>query len=98
MLNTIEIYHELRETMDDAAAEKIAAHLGQMYGELRAMVKREDFSELKGVVKELAEAQKDLSVFASAARMRITLIDSSGVVIYDSSVPVSLLHSLDNHS
>ena len=45
-----------------------------------------------------AEAQKDLSVFASAARMRITLIDSSGVVIYDSSVPDSLLHSLDNHS
>ena len=45
-----------------------------------------------------AEAQKDLSVFASAARMRITLVDSSGVVIYDSSVPDSLLHSLDNHS
>jgi two-component system phosphate regulon sensor histidine kinase PhoR len=45
-----------------------------------------------------AEAQKDLNVFASAARMRITLIDSSGVVIYDSSVPDSLLHSLDNHS
>ena len=42
--------------------------------------------------------EKDLAVFASAAQMRITLIDSSGVVLYDSSVPDSLLHTLENHS
>ncbi len=57
MLNTIEIYHDLKENMDEAAAEKIAAHLGRLYAELRVMVKREDFSDLKGVVKELADAQ-----------------------------------------
>lgn len=61
MLNTIEIYHDLRESMDETAAEKIAAHLGRMYDELRVMVKREDFSDLKSVVKELAEAQKELA-------------------------------------
>jgi two-component system phosphate regulon sensor histidine kinase PhoR len=42
--------------------------------------------------------EKDLSVFASAAEMRLTLIDSSGVVVYDSYVPDSLLHTLENHA
>lgn len=58
MLNTIEIYHDLKESLDEVAAEKIAAHLGRMYNELQTMVKREDFSDLKDVVKELADAQK----------------------------------------
>ncbi|MCX6135733.1 MAG: ATP-binding protein [Ignavibacteriales bacterium] len=42
--------------------------------------------------------EKDLTVMSLAARMRITLIDSSGVVVYDSSVPDSLLGGLENHS
>jgi two-component system phosphate regulon sensor histidine kinase PhoR len=46
----------------------------------------------------LGNMEKDLAAFASAAQMRITLIDSSGVVVYDSSVPDSLLQSLENHS
>lgn len=61
MLSTIEIYHDLRETLDDAAAEKIADHLGRMYSELRTIVKREDFFELKEVVKDLAESQRELA-------------------------------------
>ena len=42
-------------------------------------------------------AEKELSAVASAAQMRITLVASDGVVLYDSSVPDSLLHTLENH-
>lgn len=42
--------------------------------------------------------RKDLDVFASAGQMRITLIDSSGAVAYDSDVPDSLLQTLENHA
>ncbi len=45
-----------------------------------------------------ANAEKDLAAFAEAAQMRITLVDSSGVVVYDSSVPDSLLPTLENHA
>lgn len=44
------------------------------------------------------DMEKDLAAFAEAAQMRITLIDSSGVVVYDSSVPDSLLSTLENHA
>ncbi|MCP4458359.1 MAG: hypothetical protein GY816_10110 [Cytophagales bacterium] len=57
--------------MDEAAAEKIAEHLGRMYEELCAMVKREDFSELKGVVKELADAQKELAEAQKRTELKI---------------------------
>lgn len=57
MLNTLRIYHDLRETMDAVAAEKIADYLGQMYTELQDMVTKEDFRELKAAVKNLADAQ-----------------------------------------
>jgi len=53
-------------------------------------------SALRGVVR--ANTEKDLAAFASAAQMRITLVDSSGVVVYDSSVPDSLLQTLENHA
>jgi len=44
-----------------------------------------------------AEKEGELSAISSVSQMRITLIDSSGVVIYDSSVPDSLLPTLENH-
>ncbi|HTY37627.1 MAG TPA: ATP-binding protein [Bacteroidota bacterium] len=44
-----------------------------------------------------AHAEEDLAAFSSASHMRISLIDSSGVVAYDSSVPDSLLPTLENH-
>ena len=43
------------------------------------------------------EKEKELNSIASESLMRITLIDSSGVVLYDSSVPDSLLRTLENH-
>jgi two-component system phosphate regulon sensor histidine kinase PhoR len=39
-----------------------------------------------------------LAAIASAAQIRITLIDSSGTVVYDSFVPDSLLPTLENHA
>ena len=43
------------------------------------------------------EKENELNAISLASLMRITLIDSSGTVVYDSSVPDSLLHTLDNH-
>jgi two-component system phosphate regulon sensor histidine kinase PhoR len=41
---------------------------------------------------------RTLAAIAAAAQIRITLVDSAGVVIYDSSVPDSLLGTLENHA
>jgi two-component system, OmpR family, phosphate regulon sensor histidine kinase PhoR len=43
------------------------------------------------------EKARELNAIAQASLMRITLIDSSGAVIYDSAVPDSLLHTVENH-
>jgi two-component system phosphate regulon sensor histidine kinase PhoR len=40
---------------------------------------------------------RTLAAIASAVQMRITLVDSSGIVVYDSSVRDSLLGTLENH-
>ncbi len=58
MLNTFNIYSELKTVLDDAAARKFAHLLGEMCEEIQNTVRKEDFSELKGVMKELAQAQK----------------------------------------
>ena len=58
MLNVMETYYDLRETMDDAAAKKIAGYLGKVYDEVRDTVKTSDFHELTETVGELADAQK----------------------------------------
>ncbi len=58
MLNVMEMYYDLKETMDDAAAKKIATYLGKVYDEVRHTVKSSDFNELKEIVRDLAEAQK----------------------------------------
>jgi two-component system phosphate regulon sensor histidine kinase PhoR len=46
----------------------------------------------------MREKERVLRAISSASSMRITLVDSSGVVVYDSSVPDSLLHTLENHA
>ncbi len=58
MLNTALIYEELQETMGDAAARKIAVTMGRIYEELRNTVTKDEFRELRGIVTELAQAQK----------------------------------------
>lgn len=58
MLNTLTIFHELQETLDTRAAEKIAEIIGKVYDELHNTVTKEEFRELTQVVRELGEAQK----------------------------------------
>ena len=48
--------------MDAPAAKKIAEVIGMVYEELQNTVTKVEFNELKGVVKELAEAQKRTEV------------------------------------
>ncbi len=58
MIDTLRIYEELRETLSDAAARKLALIMGRVYEELANVVTKEDFSELKKTVQSLADAQK----------------------------------------
>ncbi len=58
MIDTLAIYNELRQTLGDEAAGKMAQIIQGLYQELSNVVTKQDFDELKAVVKELAEAQK----------------------------------------
>jgi DNA repair exonuclease SbcCD ATPase subunit len=58
VISSLKIYEELSETMDPTAARKLAAILDSLYQDVKQTVTRADFEELKGVVRELAEAQK----------------------------------------
>ena len=53
--------------------------------------------EGSGGAVQRGEREKEMNAIALASLMRITLIDSSGAVLFDSSVPDSLLHTLENH-
>ncbi len=57
MLDTFKIYTELKESMEEIAAEKIAGVVGLLYEELQQSVTKTEFNDLKAIVKELAEAQ-----------------------------------------
>jgi len=58
MIDTLKIYEELREEVSDSAAKKIAYAIGRVYEELANVVTKQEFRELKGIVEDLAEAQK----------------------------------------
>ena len=58
MLNPFKIYENLKQTFGEEPAKALTGVLGQMYEELANVVTKVEFNELKGVVKELAEAQK----------------------------------------
>jgi hypothetical protein len=58
MIDTLKIYEDLQETMDAAAARKIAGVIGMVYEKLQNTVTKKEFGELHDTVKELAEAQK----------------------------------------
>ncbi len=70
MFNTLQIYDELSQTMDQRSARKLVNVMSSMYEELRNSVTKEEFVELKGTVQELAEAQKrtEQSLFQLATR------------------------------
>ena len=58
MINTLEIFEELKGSIGSEAAKKVANVIGKVYEELRNTVTKEEFNELRDVVKELAQAQK----------------------------------------
>ncbi len=58
MINTLKIYEELAQTMEDAAARRLASVLGMIYEDLQNTVTKVEFNELRGTVRELAEAQQ----------------------------------------
>ncbi|PID58827.1 hypothetical protein CSB45_02170 [candidate division KSB3 bacterium] len=58
MFDTLQIYDDLSKTMEAQTARKLVNVMSSMYEELRNSVTKEEFSDLKDVVKDLAEAQK----------------------------------------
>jgi hypothetical protein len=58
MISTYKIYEDLRQTLDERAAQQIARHLGAVYEDIQQTATKSDLAELRGVVHELAEAQK----------------------------------------
>jgi len=58
MLDTLELYEQLAEAMGPEPARVLAAAMGRLYREITSTVTKEEFGELKGVVEELAEAQR----------------------------------------
>jgi len=57
-MDTFRVYEKLSGSLGQEAAGQLAALLGDMMEELKNTVTKSDFSELKGVVGELAEAQR----------------------------------------
>ncbi len=58
MLDTLKIYNEFKEKLDPDVALKLAETFGAIYGELSNMVSSSDFNELKEIVRDLGNAQK----------------------------------------
>jgi len=58
MIDTLKIYEELKETIGEAGARKIADIFGLIYKEVVNTVTKEEFQEIKNAILELIEAQK----------------------------------------
>lgn len=58
MIDTLKIFEELQKTLEPSAARAIANTFTLIYEDLQNTVTKTEFNELKGVVRELAEAQK----------------------------------------
>jgi len=58
MIDTLELYEELSTAMDAKAARVLAGAMGKLYREIAATVTKEEFTDLKAIVADLAEAQK----------------------------------------
>ncbi len=61
MIDSLEIYRELVEEFGERAAEKLSQVVFRVYEEARREISREDFLELKEVVKNLVESVDKLS-------------------------------------
>jgi hypothetical protein len=61
MIDTLEIYNDLRESFGEKPATKMAKVIKQIYNELSQSVTKDDFNSLKSIVSELAQSQKELA-------------------------------------
>lgn len=61
MINTLKIYEELSQTLDQASAHKLASILGLIYEDLQNTVTKTDFRVLDDSVRGLTEAEKRTS-------------------------------------
>jgi DNA repair exonuclease SbcCD ATPase subunit len=61
MIDTLEIYNDLRESFGEKPATKMAKVIKQIYNELSQAVTKDDFNSLKSIVSELAQSQKELA-------------------------------------
>ena len=61
MLDTLQVFEELKEALQPDAAKKIAFFMGKMYRELSNVVTKEEFNELKNSINNLAEKVQDLT-------------------------------------
>ncbi len=71
MIDTFAIYSDLKDSFGDEPARKMTNVIGQIYEELSQSVRREDFNELKEVVKELAEAQRKTEVRLDSLAVKV---------------------------
>lgn len=61
MIDTLEIYNDLRESFGEKPAKKMAKVIKQIYDELSQTVTKDDFNSLKSIVLELGKSQKELA-------------------------------------
>lgn len=61
MIDTLEIYNDLRESFGEKPATKMAKVIKQIYDELSQTVTKDDFNSLKSIVLELGQSQKELA-------------------------------------
>jgi len=61
MIDTLEIYNDLRESFGEKPARKMAKVIKQIYDELSQTVTKDDFNSLKSIVLELGQSQKELA-------------------------------------
>jgi hypothetical protein len=71
MINTLSIFHELEETLDSRAAEKIADVIGRVYEELQNTVSKEEFGKLTAIVEDLSEVQKRTETHIESLGIRV---------------------------
>jgi hypothetical protein len=58
VVDTLRLYEDLAESLDPAAAKKIAEVVGNVYEDLSQAVTRADLHEVRDVIAELAQAQQ----------------------------------------
>ncbi len=58
MIDTLKIFNELKEKLEPGAALKLAEIIGSVYSELSDAVTKTEFNELKDIVYDLLNAQK----------------------------------------